>query len=136
MGIDGTDLQNGDPTSAGKRKSKKVFSDGSISWDNAEDKFEGSRIKFLEDIKLHKIKSEKYSKDLVKKLPGHEVTVAHMQREGFNNPIFVQEKDGLGRIIFHHSLEFPRLLGIPHWNLITRNYNLVRIQNCMSFTHI
>ena len=68
-----------------------------ISWDdNADDKIEGNRIKFLEDLKQNKIKSEKYSKDMVKRLPGHEVTVSHMQKEGFNNPIFVPEKDGLG----------------------------------------
>ena len=38
---------------------------------------------------------------MVKRLAGHEVTVSHMQREGFNNPIFVPEKDGLGNMINH-----------------------------------
>ena len=97
MGTDTTDLNNGEQASPGKRKSKKVLTDDSVSWDNADDdKFEGNRIKFLEDLKLQKVKSDKYSKDMVKRLSGHEVTVSHMQREGFNNPIFVLEKDGLG----------------------------------------
>ena len=99
MGTDGTELNNGEQTPTGKRKSKKVMSDGSISWDNQDDKAEGNRIKFLEDLKNNKIKSDKYSNDMVKRLSGHEVTVAHMQREGFNNPIFVPEKDGLGNMI-------------------------------------
>ena len=77
------------------------MSDGSISWDNQDDKAEGNRIKFLEDLKNNKIKSDKYSNDMVKRLSGHEVTVAHMQREGFNNPIFVPEKEGLGNMINH-----------------------------------
>ena len=96
MGTVETDHNNGEQTPTGKRKSKKVMSDGSISWENAEDRFEGNRIKFLEDLKLHKIKSDKYSKDMCKQLAGHELTVAHFQREGFTNPIFVPEKDGLG----------------------------------------
>ena len=104
MGTDGvTDLNNGEPTPTGRRKSKKVISEGNISWDdNADDKMEGNRIKFLEDLKQNKLKSEKYSKDMVKRLPGHELTVSHLQKEGFNNPIFVPEKDGLG--IIHKQL--------------------------------
>ena len=106
MGTDGTELNNGEQTPTGKRKSKKVMSDGSISWDNQDDKAEGNRIKFLEDLKNNKIKSEKYSNDMVKRLSGHEVTVAHMQREGFNNPIFVPEKEGLGNMI---TMTYSRL---------------------------
>ena len=115
MGTDTTDLNNGDQASTGKRKSKKVLTDGSISWDNADDKFEGNRIKFLEELRSQKLKSDRYSKDMVKRLSGHEVTVAHMQREGFNNPIFVPEKDGLGNNnnIFHNldnllNVMFPK----------------------------
>ena len=102
MGTDGmANLNNGESTPTGKRKSKKVIPEGNISWDDhADDKVDGNRIKFLEDLKLNKLKSDKYSKDMVKRLPGHEVTVAHIQREGFNNPIFVPDKDGLGNFLF------------------------------------
>ena len=98
MGTVGTDLNNGEQTPTGKRKSKKVTSDGSISWDSAEERFEGNRIKFLEDLKRHKMKSGTYSNDMCKQLSGHELTVAHFQTEGFTNPIFVKEKDGLGNL--------------------------------------
>ena len=100
MGTNGiTDLNNEDSTPTGKRKSKKVISEGNLSWDdNADDKMEGNRIKFLDDLRSNTLKSDKYSKDMVKRLPGHEVTVAHMQKEGFNNPIFVPDKDGLGML--------------------------------------
>ena len=81
----------------GKRKSKKVLSDD-ITCENDDDRLEGSRIRFLEDLKL-KLKSDKYSKEMCKQLASHDVTVAYFQREGFINPIFVPDKDGLGKIL-------------------------------------
>ena len=80
----------------GKRKSKKVLSDD-ITCENADDRLEGSRIKFLEDLKLNKLKSDKYSTEMCKQLASHDLNVAYFQREGFINPIFVSEKDGLGK---------------------------------------
>ena len=66
--------------------------DGSVSWELADDHLEGRVNLDLES----KIKSDKYTKDFIKELSGNALSVAHFQREGFNNPIFVSDKEGLG----------------------------------------
>ena len=88
-----------DETNTGKRRQRKVLSDDSMPWESADNQLEINRIKFLEEIKMHKIKSDKYAKDMCKRMGGHDVSVAHFQKEGFTNPIFVPDKDGLGKKI-------------------------------------
>jgi hypothetical protein len=45
-----------------------------------------------------KLVSDKFNirDNFVKELQGSDVTVAHFQREGFNNPILIRDKEGLG----------------------------------------
>ena len=78
-----------------KRKSKKVQpSDGSVSWELADDTLEGRCSVVMANLE-DKIKSEKYTRDFIKQLSGNALSVAHFQREGFESPIFVSDKEGL-----------------------------------------
>lgn len=43
-----------------------------------------------------KLKSSKYDKNFVREMLGPDLTVSYMQKEGFNNPIIVKSKEGLG----------------------------------------
>ncbi len=43
-----------------------------------------------------KLKSSKYEKNFVREMLGSDLTVSYMQKEGFNNPIIVKSKEGLG----------------------------------------
>lgn len=76
------------------RKPKKVLSEGTLSWEAAEGALEGAhRIGFdINEI----LASEKYAADFVKTINGRELNISFLQREGYNNPLFVPETDGLG----------------------------------------
>lgn len=43
-----------------------------------------------------KLKSNKYDKNFVREMIGSDLTVGYIQKEGFNNPIRVKSKEGLG----------------------------------------
>ena len=43
---------------------------------------------------LDKLESKKFPKYFIQEMTGEEVTLEHFQRQGFNTPLFVQEKSG------------------------------------------
>jgi len=92
-----TKVENGTKNAGpNKRKSKKVQpSDGSVSWELAEEVVEGRCLAVMADLE-DKIKSDRFTKEFIKQLSGNALSVAHFQREGFDSPIFVSDKGGLG----------------------------------------
>ena len=62
-----------------KRKSKKVQpSDGSVSWELADDTLEGRCSVVMANLE-EKINSDRYTKEFVKQLSGNALSVAHFQ---------------------------------------------------------
>lgn len=85
------------PAVDSKRKSKKVMADGSVSWEHVEEHLEGRRNFDLES----RIKSDSYSKAtesfVLRIESGEDLTVTHFQKNGFIRPIYVLDKEGLGK---------------------------------------
>ena len=71
--------KNAAAPSANKRKSKKVQpSDGSVSWELADDTLEGRCLAVMADLE-DKIKSDRFTKEFIKQLSGNALSVAHFQ---------------------------------------------------------
>ena len=71
---------------------KKKLQDGTVAWAAAEMQIEGVRSFDLEEKLASK---SRYPAGFVKTMLGKEVSVAHFQKEGFNNPIHVPDKTDL-----------------------------------------
>ena len=75
-----TKVENGTKNAGpNKRKSKKVQpSDGSVSWELAEEVVEGRCLAVMADLE-DKIKSDRFTKEFIKQLSGNALSVAHFQ---------------------------------------------------------
>ncbi|XP_060587380.1 lysine-specific demethylase 2A-like isoform X2 [Ruditapes philippinarum] len=69
-------------------KERKTYTDHELD----DDEIEGKRSYKIED----KLRSDKYSKDYVKRLAGEDFTLRYLQENGLQYPILFSEKTGLG----------------------------------------
>ena len=75
------------------RTVRRVLADGTQELED--DDFEAPEKPAF--VLQEKLTDEKFTKEnVVKELLGHELTIAHLQKEGFSNPILVREKESLG----------------------------------------
>lgn len=72
-----------------ERKQKKLYSD---DWAYGDEEIEGRRAFSLTD----KLDNPRFEHTLVKDMHGSELTLAYIQRYGFNTPLLFKEKLGLG----------------------------------------
>lgn len=100
---DNSSSSEGNLTSSSSRMQiirKEVNDD--IPWDDAQDNiFDRSGNTEIAKSKFglyfdEKLLSKTYSKDFTREMSGSEMTIAHFQKEGFNNPVLVKDKEGLG----------------------------------------
>ncbi|XP_046682822.1 jmjC domain-containing histone demethylation protein 1 isoform X2 [Homalodisca vitripennis] len=71
------------------RKERKLYSD---DWTLGDEDIEGRRAFSLQE----KLESKKFPQCFAKEMQGSDLTLAYLQRHGFNTPLLFKEKTGLG----------------------------------------
>ena len=71
-----------------RHKSVPVYDDD----DSVEDEIDGKRNYDVMD----KVNSSKYNSNLLVEMGGNDITLEYIQKNGFEHPIIIKNKDGLG----------------------------------------